>query len=430
MPDLRFLTLDPAHFHAALVQKEATAGVASRAHVYAPLTADLLAHLQRIAGFNARFANPTRWELEVHAGPDYLQRLKQERAGDVVVLAGRNRRKIEYLEAAIHAGLHVLADKPWIIREADFPRLAPLMEEAGRRNLVAYDIMTERHEITSLLQRELIQQPEIFGSAESGTRGEPGVFIESVHFLKKSVAGAPLRRPVSFFDTAEQGEGLTDVGTHLVDLVPWLLWPNQAIDAQRDLEIVESRHWPTLLTLEQYEAITGERVFAPFLEPHLRAGKLEYVCNNYVAYRIRGVHVALNILWDVEAREGGDTHKAVLRGSRSRLEIRQGKEEQWRPELYIVPNRPPETAAVGSALQAWAKQEQSRFAGLSIVDAAGGFRVSIPDRLRVGHEAHFAEVTRDFLQYVRDPAKLPSWETPNLLAKYWLTTRGVAACER
>jgi len=52
-------------------------------------------------------------------------------------------------------------------------------------------------------------------------------------------------------------------------------------------------------------------------------------------------------------------------------------------------------------------------------------RLEIPDRLRVGHEAHFAEVTRQFLAYLEDPSRLPAWEKANMLAKYYVTTHGV-----
>jgi len=124
----------------------------------------------------------------------------------------------------------VLADKPWIIRSADLPALEAALATSARTGLVAYDIMTERYEITSILQRDLVNNADIFGSVVPGTLDEPGVFLESVHHLMKSVAGVPLRRPAWFFDTTQQGEGLTDVGTHLVDLVPWMLFPNQALD--------------------------------------------------------------------------------------------------------------------------------------------------------------------------------------------------------
>ena len=44
----------------------------------------------------------------------------------------------------------------------------------------------------------------------------------------KVVSGAPNIRPPWFFDTTEQGEGLNDIGTHLVDLVQWTLFPERA----------------------------------------------------------------------------------------------------------------------------------------------------------------------------------------------------------
>ena len=49
----------------------------------------------------------------------------------------------------------------------------------------------------------------------------------------------------------------------------------------------------------------------------------------------------------------------------------------------------------------------------------------IPDRYRVGHEAHFGEVTRRFLEYFKEPKTLPAWERANMLAKYRVTTEGV-----
>ena len=99
MAEVRFITLNPGHFHAALVQKEMYEQVSPRVHVYAPVGPDLIAHLGRIAGFNTRHAEPTRWELEIHACPDYLERMKQERPGNVVVLAGRNANKIDAILA-------------------------------------------------------------------------------------------------------------------------------------------------------------------------------------------------------------------------------------------------------------------------------------------------------------------------------------------
>jgi hypothetical protein len=74
--------------------------------------------------------------------------------------------------------------------------------------------MTERFEPTNGLQRALVNDPATFGEIVPGTAEEPAVYMESVHFLKKIVAGAPNIRPPWFFDTAEQGEGFNDIGTH------------------------------------------------------------------------------------------------------------------------------------------------------------------------------------------------------------------------
>ena len=52
-PAVRLLTLDPGHFHAALVQKNNYPGVDSVVHVYAPKGPDVQQHLDRIAGYNA-----------------------------------------------------------------------------------------------------------------------------------------------------------------------------------------------------------------------------------------------------------------------------------------------------------------------------------------------------------------------------------------
>jgi predicted dehydrogenase len=65
-----------------------------------------------------------------------------EKRGGVVMLSGRNARKIEYLRASINAGLHVLADKPWIIEAADLPKLESVLGAAEEKGIIAYDAMT------------------------------------------------------------------------------------------------------------------------------------------------------------------------------------------------------------------------------------------------------------------------------------------------
>ena len=144
----RFMTLDPGHFHAGLVQKEMYPDVSPAVDVYAPEGPDLDAHLKRIAAFNGRKDNPTSWVLEIHKGPDALDRMLREHPGNVVVISGRNKGKIERIGRSVGANLHVLADKPWILTSADLPALEAALADADRQQVVAYDIMTERFEIT------------------------------------------------------------------------------------------------------------------------------------------------------------------------------------------------------------------------------------------------------------------------------------------
>ena len=68
---------------------------------------------------------------------------------------------------------------------------------------------------------------------------------------------------------------------------------------------------------------------------------------------------------------------------------------------------------------------ESTFPGLEVIDLGTHFRLGIPRQYRVGHEAHFAEVTKQFLRFLHGEDTLPSWERPNMLAKYGITTRGV-----
>lgn len=425
MTEVRLITLDPAHFHAALVQKEMYAGVSPQVTVYAPLGLDLTEHLVRVARFNQRPAGPTAWRLDIHASPDFLERMIRERPGNVVVLSGRNRVKIDQIQKSIECGLNVLADKPWILKPGDLPKIGQALDLAEKNGLVAYDIMTERYEVTSILQRELVNSPDVFGTILPGDRKEPAVFMESVHRLMKSVAGVPNLRPPWFFDINEEGEALADVGTHLVDLAQWTLFPDQAIDYRNDIQMFDGRHWPTTLNKEQWRRATGTAEFPASLSGCIRDGNLDYYCNNFVSYALRGVHVQMRVLWDFEGPPPTDSYSAKFRGTKSSVEVRQGAAENFRPEVYVVPNTPAHKAEVFAGVRKRIGSLQSTFDALGVEERGGEFRLVIPDRHRVSHEGHFAQVTRRFFEYLKNPNALPAWEKPNMLAKYHVTTAGV-----
>jgi predicted dehydrogenase len=315
-----------------------------------------------------------------------------------------------------------LADKPWIIDRGDLQALEAALETAGARGLVAYDMMTERYEISTIIQKELVQAPAVFGEVLPGSEAEPGVTMESVHHIMKTVAGAPGLRPAFFFDVREQGGGLADVGTHLVDLVPWTLFPGEAIRCPEEIEITGARRWPTVLGAAQFQRVTGLAGFPAELAPRVNRDSLRYYCNTRVSYKIRGIHVRLDVLWNWESPAGGDTHHAAYRGTRSRIEVRQGEKENYRPEVYVAPNGPENRAPAAAALRDQIVRLQGAYPGLGCEELGDELRVSIPDRYRVGHEAHFAQVLTQFLKYLKSPGSMPAWERPNMLAKYYVTT--------
>src|SRR5579864_2847280 len=258
---VKLIVLDPGHFHASLVQKDMYPWVDPTVSVFAPLSPDVVDYLNRVVLFNTRKEGPTAWNIELHTGPDFFERMLRERPGNVVILTGRNRPKIDRIEASLDAGLNVLADKPWIISSRDLPRLEKALHQAEQKKLIAYDIMTERFEITSILQRDLVNNEAVFGKLVPGTQSGPAIVARSIHHLMKVVAGVPLRRPAWFFDVSEYGEGLADVGTHVVDLVQWTAFPREFVDYKRDVHILKSRRWPTVISKADFERVTGETQF-------------------------------------------------------------------------------------------------------------------------------------------------------------------------
>jgi predicted dehydrogenase len=426
---MKLVVLDPGHFHAALVQKNRYPGIDDTVHVYAPFGPDLDDYLRKIEGYNARAEDPTRWNVVRHIGPRPVDLLIDERAGDIVVIAGNNRCKTDYLARTVAAGMHTLADKPMAIDSAGFERLRQAFDYASENGVLLYDIMTERFEIATILQKRFARIAPVFGELLRGTPRQPAVTKESVHHFAKLVSGAPVKRPGWFFDTAQLGDGLVDVTTHLVDLVQWACFPDAPIDWRRDVQMLEARHWPTVITRRQFERVTGLDRYPDFLGKDTQAdGSLHVYANGEMRYALRGVHVKVSVLWNYEAPPGGgDTHYSLMRGTRASLVIRQGEAQGYKPALYVEPVDP-DDRSFARALEQAMPDVQREFPGVGLAPAAAGWEVTVPASYHVGHEAHFGQVTGQFLRYVAAGA-LPAWEVPNMIAKYYTTTAALAlAC--
>ncbi|MFD2571304.1 putative oxidoreductase C-terminal domain-containing protein [Spirosoma soli] len=420
----QLVTLDPGHFHAALVQKSMYPEVSPVVHVYAPAGPDLKLHLDRIQGYNKRTENPTRWDEKVYTGNDYFEKMLSEKAGNVVVIAGNNQKKTEYIKKAVDAGFNVLADKPMVIDARNFDQLKDAFTSAAKKNVLLYDIMTERFEITTMLQREFSMQPTVFGTLEKGTPENPAVTKESVHHFYKYVSGSVLQRPGWFMDVAQQGEGIVDVTTHLVDLLQWECFPNQVIDYKKDIRLGTARRWTTDMTRSQFQTITNQPNFPDYLKKDVvNDTLLKVYSNGEINYQLRGVHAKVSVTWAFKAPEGaGDTHYSTMRGTKANLVIRQGAEQQYKPTLYIEPIA--ESSAYASSLTTTVKTLQQKYPGIELKKLKTGWEIIIPEKYKEGHEAHFGRVTENYLKYLK-AGKLPEWEVPNMIAKYYTTTQAL-----
>jgi len=416
------MNLDPGHFHAALVQKNMYDGVSPTVYVYAPDGPEVGNYLSAIESYNTRQENPTTWEEKVYRGNDFFEKMIEEKPGNVMVVSGNNAKKTAYLNRAIKGGINVLADKPMVIVPAEFPLLLQTFKLAEEKGLLLYDIMTERFEVTTGLQRALSQESALFGSLLPGTPDDPSITKESVHHYSKLVSGKPIKRPAWFFDVAQQGEGIVDVTTHLVDLVFWECYPEQIIDHTKDIEVAKARRWSTELNAAQFEKVTQLKSYPDYLEQYVDDGILKVYANGEIVFKVKDVYAKVSVIWNFEAPAGTqDTHYSIMKGSKANLIIRQGADEGFKPILYVEPVGAKDE--ISDQLIASIAKFGEEFPGLSVTEVEKGWKVNIPDEFKLGHEAHFAQVTEQFLKYLKG-GKLPDWEVPNMISKYFVTTEG------
>ena len=203
--EVKLITLDPGHFHAALIQKKMYDQIFPEVKVYAPEGNELKAHLALIDGYNTKSENPTSWKEIVYTGPDSFEKMIAEKGGNLLVLAGNNAKKTDYILGAVKNGLNVLSDKPMVITPEKFPLLVQAFDEAKKNGVLLYDVMTERFEVTTIMQKLLSRIPGVFGDLQPGTIEEPAITKESVHHFYKTVSGKPLIRPAWFYDVDQQG---------------------------------------------------------------------------------------------------------------------------------------------------------------------------------------------------------------------------------
>ncbi len=424
MTTVKLMTLDPGHFHASLVHKSMYPQVDSTIYVFAPHGTEVDDFLNKIKTYNSKEEQPTGWKVKAYLSDEYVSQMITEKPGNVMIVAGKNSKKIDYIIAAVNAGLNVYADKPLVINSEGFKKLKRAFEIAAKNDVLIYDIMTERFEVTTMLQKKISSIDYIFGKLIDGTPDHPAISKESVHHFFKYVSGKPLVRPPWFFDVNQEGEGIVDVTTHLVDLIQWEAFDNQIVDST-EIEMLNAKRWPTILSRSDFTKVTDQKEFPTYLEKDLENNKLKVFSNGEMNYKIKGKHAKVSVLWNFEAPEGtGDTHYSIMRGSKSDLIIKQGPEENFKPVLYLKSHGNRDFDSLLN--RAIVDHVQTEFPGTYAEQLSDEeWRIHISDRLKIGHEAHFAQVTKNYLEYL-EKGQLPDWEIPNIITKYYTT---IAALE-
>jgi predicted dehydrogenase len=419
--EIKLITVDPGHFHASLVQKSMYPQVDPLVHVYAPEGPELEDHLNRINQFNNRQSAPTQWREMIYKGSDYLEKMLSEKPGNVMVVAGNNAKKTDYIHAAVLNGIHVLADKPMVIDPEKYSLLQEAFRIAKQKGLLIYDMMTERFEVTTILQKEFSGFPQIFGEMEKGSVDNPAISKESVHHFYKYVAGRPLQRPPWFFDIKQEGAGIVDVSTHLVDLILWECFPEQPV-LNNEVGVVRARQWATEIGTNEFKRVTGLSAYPDYLEKYLTEDSvLNVLSNGEFVFTVRNIFSKVSVIWNFEAPEGsGDTHFSIMRGNRANLVIRQDAAQKYVPTLYVEPVDNINSEEYEAQLESVIQMLNTKYPGLAKKSVPGGWEIIVPNELRVGHEAHFGQVMEKFLQYMEE-GQIPEWEKANMLTKYFIT---------
>jgi len=426
--EVKLMILDPGHFHAALIQKFMYDQVDAIVHIYAPDGPDVNDHLTRVEGYNTRSENPTTWKNIVFTGADYFEKMLSDRPGNVMVVSGNNSKKTEYILKTLESGINILADKPMVITPEEFPKLKKAFDTAEKKGLLLYDIMTERYEITNIIQRELAQIPEVFGTLPDGTIDNPALVKESTHHFFRYVSGTPIKRPAWFLDVDQQGEGLVDIPTHLVDLIQWEAFPD-VILKKEDVEILSAERWSTDLTSEMFKKVTQMDEYPDYLEKDVENGILKVYSNGELNYSLKGKHAKIVVKWNFEAAEGvGDSYYSLIRGTSCNLMIRQNETEGFARKLYVEASPDQDPVSFAARLEKTVSQQLGTiYPGISLTRLEERlWTIDIPEKYKISHEEHFAKVTEKYLEYLI-LGKLPEWEVPNMITKYYTTTEGLKA---
>jgi predicted dehydrogenase len=420
--NLTIIQLDPTHSHAAAAQSEQLENIDSTSYLYSSNQSAVNTYLQQINSFNTRKENPTKWNEIAYYGEDFLAKMVAEKKGDIVVLAGNNRVKIDYIEQSVNAGMNVFSDKPMVINADGFKRLEKIYQIAQQKGVVLFDMMTERYSLINRVQKALMQDTLLFGRLQSGTPNNPAIYESSVHHFYRGGKGS---RPAWYFDVLQQGEGITDVTTHLIDLTFWKAFPDQVIDYTADVKIRDAQRSPVRISNSEFKAATSLPGIPTSLNEYLKDSTLEVYANGSITYLLKGVYTNVDVEWRAATPlNGNDLRNAYARGTKSTLFIAQHY-GQKQPKLCIKNGDLLSAEEFNLLLNKSLAQLQAEFPGISSSTDKQTVEIILPSEIKKSYDPTF----KTFITHIRNK-DLPKWEVPNTIAKYFITTTALEMAKR
>lgn len=415
----KLIVIDPQHFHAALVQKVANPLIDENVHLFSPSESKTAGYRSLIQQYNSRQENPTHWVIKEYYGADFLTKAFEKDNGDIVVLAGDNKEKINYIAQSVAQVKNVFADKPLVIDIQGYQKLKEILSDPKSSNLV-YDIMTERYDVKNILIKELVNNNTFSGGFESNSKN-PLIQFNSIHHFIKSVSGKSLVRPSMFYDVSRQGEGLVDVTTHYIDLVQWILSPEKAIDIEKQLKLVASERWSTIVTQNDFIESTLESSYPTSFNSFInKDGNLDVFSNGKMSYSLDNVPVSISVQWNVKSLDGkGDQFNAFFDLKNLYIEVK--PDTNGKSSVFIKPKYSSQNFEF-SLIEAIKSIKSCP--GVSFMKEDNSYKLVIPEALYLSHEDHFAKVLNQFMVY-KNNGNIPDWERSFMLAKYYLTTEAL-----
>ena len=137
--------------------------------------------------------------------------------------------------------------------------------------------------------------------------------------------------------------------------------------------MLDANRWTTAISLDQYKQVSGEDNYPEFLKKDVQNDTLKVYCNGDILYKIKGVCAKVSVTWNYTfPKGGGDTHFSVMKGSKADLIIRQGKEQNYQPELFIQTAKGSNMALYEKTLDASMAKVIAKYPGVALEKVTDG----------------------------------------------------------